>query len=99
MDSDRCHCGSCGTQITMEKSWQYHLQKTFVKKLQELYDAEQFWDVKIVVHGKEYKCHRLVLSAHSEYFKTLFTSGTSILISLTISHKETFFDISSADYF
>ena len=73
MDGDGDFCDHCGERN--KKSWRDEVHETFEEKLKELYCSEQFWDVKIMVEGQEYKCHRLILSVHSEYFKTMFTSG------------------------
>ena len=45
----------------------------FNSKLNEFLADGKYCDVNIRIDGKSFKCHRLVLSAASEYFDTMFS--------------------------
>ncbi|KAJ0022506.1 hypothetical protein NQD34_009996 [Periophthalmus magnuspinnatus] len=42
--------------------------------LKQLLDAQQLCDVTLLVEGKKFNCHRVLLAAVSPYFRAMFTS-------------------------
>ncbi|XP_003968809.2 kelch-like protein 12 [Takifugu rubripes] len=42
--------------------------------LKQLLDAQQLCDVTLLVEGKKFMCHRVLLAAASPYFRAMFTS-------------------------
>nr|XP_055052052.1 kelch-like protein diablo [Misgurnus anguillicaudatus] len=42
--------------------------------LKQLFDARQLCDVTLLVEGKKFMCHRVLLAAVSPYFRAMFTS-------------------------
>ncbi|KAI8747873.1 kelch protein 24 [Biomphalaria glabrata] len=62
------------------------LAKSIVQNLQEELGSNTFHDVIISVQNTKFKSHKLILSANSKYFKTIFntevgrTSSASIIL-------------------
>ncbi|KAK3608237.1 hypothetical protein CHS0354_007256 [Potamilus streckersoni] len=48
---------------------------TFEVELKMLYNTRYCWDVTLMVEGKTFKCHKVILSALSSYFELMFSSG------------------------
>ncbi|KAI8781123.1 ring canal kelch, partial [Biomphalaria glabrata] len=51
------------------------LARAVVKGIQAQMERCPFDDVIVTVEGREFKCHRLMLSASSDYFRAMFQSG------------------------
>ncbi|KAK0060369.1 ring canal kelch [Biomphalaria pfeifferi] len=51
------------------------IAKAVVKGIQAQMERCPFHDVIVTVEGREFKCHRLMLSATSDYFQAMFQSG------------------------
>ena len=51
--------------------------KEILIKLSALREDSSLSDVVVSVSGKEFKCHRVILAAVSDYFKDIFTSNMS----------------------
>ena len=58
------------TAETVDDSHLFHQQ------LVSLYNNEDMSDIQIIVGGKVFYSHKLVLTLHSDVFKTMLTSGT-----------------------
>ncbi|XP_006890097.1 PREDICTED: zinc finger and BTB domain-containing protein 11-like [Elephantulus edwardii] len=75
------------TKGVVKRSSPKHCQ-TVLKQLNEQRLSNQFCDVTLLIEGEEYKAHKSVLSANSEYFRDLFIEKGAI------SSHETVVDLS-----
>lgn len=82
LSSDSLVMHPCGAQFSLTENphkskfidrQQHSLQ--CLRGLQDLYEKQQLCDVTLSVEGKNFSCHRSVLSACSDYFRAMFTGN------------------------
>ncbi|KAF3848086.1 hypothetical protein F7725_021114 [Dissostichus mawsoni] len=66
-------CQSSGSNPGDHADGGRHVYVAF-KGLKQLLDAQQLCDVTLLVEGKKFMCHRVLLAAVSPYFRAMFTS-------------------------
>lgn len=57
------------------EAWRARYYKEICHGLAQFLNNQEFTDTKIIVQGKTFNCHRLVLSIMSPYFSAMFSSG------------------------
>lgn len=77
------------TKGVVKRSSPKHCQAV-LKQLNEQRLSNQFCDVTLLIEGEEYKAHKSVLSANSEYFRDLFIEKGAV------SSHEAVVDLSAA---
>ncbi|XP_041358311.1 kelch-like protein 21 [Gigantopelta aegis] len=55
--------------------WSWKIAYSVLDGLKRCYDSDAFTDTEIEVDGTNFRCHRVVLCAISDYFQAMFTSG------------------------
>ncbi|CAH1269363.1 KLHL12 [Branchiostoma lanceolatum] len=53
---------------------QYYLLSSVLKQINDLRDEGSFCDVILKIRNREFRAHRLILSAYSDYFRSMFSS-------------------------
>nr|XP_002119669.3 ankyrin repeat and BTB/POZ domain-containing protein 1 isoform X1 [Ciona intestinalis] len=91
-DGERCLYGALTNDIkNLIKNWkQVHTRglrrERHYDMMRSLLDKGSFYDVIMNVHGRQFKVHRYILSARSEYFADAFSNKWKNVDEVNISH-------------
>ncbi|CAH1799754.1 unnamed protein product, partial [Owenia fusiformis] len=65
-----------------------YFNPNFRKRLNDLWHNDLFCDITLEVEGKQFNCHKVILSANSQYFQSMFSNGMSETSQNTIVLKD-----------
>ncbi|CAH1799756.1 unnamed protein product [Owenia fusiformis] len=65
-----------------------NFNSNFRKRLNDLWHNDLFCDITLEVEGKQFNCHKVILSANSQYFQSMFSNGMSETSQKTIVMKD-----------
>ena len=56
-------------------TWRAEVSSNVYDALEQMYFTGRHTDTEVIVHGKSFRCHKVVLASVSQYFDAMFSSG------------------------